>query len=169
MVCLRGAVAPHPKQVNWLLVRPVQQLVERPGRDDALGRDAVSLRSCCAVVEKAEVPWGVGVAVDAEQAPRVFRQLDERTGWIAALRPGIDLDRDVVRGAGGEDGLGVELWGALVPRAPSTRRPVQWPRMLVCGFSTAPIIRLVIWCDSMASLEWALATTMSSRSSSEST
>ena len=51
---------------------------------------------------------------------------------------------------------------------PTTRRPVQWPRMSTWGLATATAIRRVMAARSIRSLEWRLATTTSSRASSSS-
>jgi hypothetical protein len=48
------------------------------------------------------------VAVDREHAARIERHRDQVVGRILTLGPGVHLDGDAVRGAGGEDGGGVE-------------------------------------------------------------
>ena len=56
---------------------------------------------------------------------------------------------------------------ALVPRPPVINRPVQWPSTSVCGLEMAAIIRGVISSAAIFSFECTLATTRSSRASSD--
>ena len=87
----------------------------------------------------------MAVGVDGEAAAEVAGELEQLGGRVASLGPGVDLDRDVVLGAGLEDRPRVELrLPGRVPRLPVTSRPVQWPSTLVRGFRIAPIIRRVI-------------------------
>src|SRR6266702_1151009 len=52
--------------------------------------------------------------------------------------------------------------GGRLPRPPAIRRPVQWPRMSVCGLAIAATMRGVISADGIRSPLWTLATTRSS-------
>src|SRR3954452_10551057 len=88
---------------------PRPDLVDGPGRDDAFGRDAEPLGALAPERLHVELPRGVRVGVDGEEAAEVARQLDQLVRRIAPLGTRVDLDRHVVLEAGAEDLLGVEL------------------------------------------------------------
>ncbi len=60
------------------------------------GRHAVPGGPLCTVLQEVELARGVRVAVDAEEAARVEGQLDQLVRRVLALRPGVDLDGDLV-------------------------------------------------------------------------
>ena len=74
------------------------------------------LGALAAVDLEVELARRVRVAVDREEAAEVAGQLEQPGRRVAALGAGVDLDRDVVLGAGLEDRLRVEL--RLRPGAP---------------------------------------------------
>ena len=94
----------------------------RPGVDDPVRVDAGGLGALGAVPEEVELARGVGVGVDREQAAEVARQLEQLGRRVAALGPGVDLDRHVVLDAGLEDRLRVEL-GLLAGPAGAHHHP----------------------------------------------
>ncbi len=94
------------------------QARERPRRDDALDRDAEALGPRRALVDQPQLTGRVRVGVDREQASALQCQRDEVVGRVLALRPGVDLDSDPVRGARIEHGAGIERRRrARAPRA----------------------------------------------------
>ena len=88
---------------------PLQQLVHRPGVHDPLGLQAELGGTGTAVDLEVELPGGVGVAVDGEQAAGLEGDADEVVGRVAPFGPGVDLHRHPVLGARTEHRLGVEL------------------------------------------------------------
>src|SRR5690349_10964727 len=98
-------------------LRPRPDVLDRPRRHDALGRDAEAFGPLAPERLHVELPGGVGVGVDGEEAAEVARELDELVGRVAALGAGVDLDGDVVLEAGPEDLLGVEgrRWALAAP------------------------------------------------------
>ena len=91
------------------------------------------------------------VGVDREQAADLGRHPQQRVGRVLALGAAVDLDRDAVVAAGGEDTLRVEL--RLGRPRPVMSRPVQCPSTSTCGLDTAATMRSVIWAPGIRSWE----------------
>jgi hypothetical protein len=77
--------------------------VDHPGR-----LDAVPFRLYAAAVQPVELPGGVRVGVDGEQAAGLGGQGQQPVRRVLAFRPAVDLDRHTVLPAGGEHPLRVE-------------------------------------------------------------
>ena len=92
---------------------PGQQPVARPGVDDPVGLDAGGLGPLAAVVEEVELARARGRRCRWRSRQPTSRASSSSVGRrVAALGPGVDLDRDVVLDAGLEDRPRVELAAA---------------------------------------------------------
>ena len=90
-------------------LRPVEDAVEVPRRDDALGRDTEPLGPRAAVRLHVQLAGSMRVGVDREEAADVEGQRDQLVRGVAALGAAVDLDRRAVLRAGLEHGARVEL------------------------------------------------------------
>src|SRR5699024_8195642 len=79
--------------------RPGPEPVDLPRRDDPLLRDPEPFGALGAVGLHLQLPGGVGVGVDREEAAGLQGQLDEVVGWVAPLGAGVDVRGHVVLGA----------------------------------------------------------------------
>ena len=85
----------------------------------------------------------MGVGVDGEDAAQLRRPGQQPVRRILAFRAAVDLDRDAVIPAGGEDRFRRRRPTPAGPAA-TISRPVQWPSTFTCGLPTAATIRSVI-------------------------
>src|SRR5699024_880339 len=79
--------------------RPGPEPVDLPRRDDPLLRDPEPFGALGAVGLHLQLPGGVGVGVDREEAAGLQGQLAEVVGWGAPLGAGVDVRGHVVLGA----------------------------------------------------------------------
>ena len=89
--------------------RPLQEPFRGPGVHDPVRVEAEVLGPGAAVDLEVELPGGVRVGVDGEQAADLDREPEQSGRRVASLGPGVDLDRDVVLGAGLEHRARIEL------------------------------------------------------------
>src|SRR5262245_49505380 len=88
--------------------RPVEEVADLPGVDDALGFDLVADRLVAAEDLPLELTGRVGVGVDRDLAVPLEREGEQLVGRILSFGAAVDLDRGVEAGARGEDDLGIE-------------------------------------------------------------
>ena len=121
---------------------PVEEVVDRPGVDDPVRPDPGLGHPGAAVRLPGELAGRVGVGVDRDLAAHLVDHRQQPAGRVETLGPAVHLDGLVELTARGEDSSASNVL-SLRP-LPTMSRPVQWPRMSMCGLATAPIMRAVI-------------------------
>ena len=154
--------------------RPLDEVVGRPGVDDAVELDLVAgglvaaealplelarargRRCRCSPCSPTRVPGRAGGPGGSWRSGRqLISTAVSKRAHAAKTISGSNVDS-------GRTSSGSEPTWATVERS---LRPVQWPRMSTWGLATASTSRRVMASRSMRSFEWALATTTSSRAS----